>query len=383
MSLHFYRDLPVRTRFGDVARPEAYTDAPPDWHVVVADVRGSTQAVEAGQYKAVNMVGASVITAVLNATTGHDVPFVFGGDGASLLVPDALMAPVRAALLGTRAMAAAAFGLDLRVGAVPVAAIHAAGPRVRVGRFRMAAHYEQAMFSGGGLSWAEDQIKAPGSPFLLDGDATADAADFSGLECRWQDLPSPHGETVALLVRATDPGDAAVYREALGQIEAAFGGAPEPRPVRLDVLRASFSFRRLWDEARVRTPAGLLRRAAYTGKIWAQQGLLALFVRFGLTTGDTHWPSYLRLLVETSDYRKYDDMLRLVLSGTTSQREALTAYLESAYARGRLVYGLHVSDRAHMTCLVFDRMGRQVHFLDAADGGYALAARDLKHRLRA
>ncbi len=380
MSRHFYRDLPVQTRFADVAQPDVYAEAPADWHVVVADVRGSTQAVVDGRYKAVNMVGASVITAVLNALPDDALPYVFGGDGASLLVPAEGLAAARTALLATRAMAREAFSLDLRVGTVPVAAIHAAGPRVRVARFRMAEHYEQAMFTGGGLGWADDALKAAGSPYLLDGEGDAGAGDFSGLECRWQDLPSRQGETFAILIRATDPDDALVYRDALGQIDALFGEAPEPRPVALDTLHASFAPARLGDEARVRRRTG---QRLYAWRILAQQVLLKLFVRFKVTTGNTYWPDYLRLLVETSDYRKYDDMLRLVLSGTTAQRQALDAYLAAQHAAGRLAYGLHVSDRAHMTCLVFDRMGRQVHFIDAADGGYALAAKSLKQQLAA
>jgi hypothetical protein len=35
-----------------------------------------------------------------------------------------------------------------------------------------------------------------------------------------------------------------------------------------------------------------------------------------------------------------------------------------------------------MTCLVFERGGRQVHFVDGADGGYALAAKDMKQRMK-
>lgn len=74
-------------------------------------------------------------------------------------------------------------------------------------------------------------------------------------------------------------------------------------------------------------------------------------------------------------------MLRMVIAGTVDQREALAEVLETQYASGRLAYGLHVSDRAHVTCIVFERMGRQVHFVDGPDGGYARAAKDLKRRL--
>jgi hypothetical protein len=72
----------------------------------------------------------------------------------------------------------------------------------------------------------------------------------------------------------------------------------------------------------------------------------------------------------------------MVIAGTEAQRAELTSYLEEEYRSGRLAYGVHVTDRALVTCVVFERMGRQVHFVDGADGGYAMAARELKQRLR-
>ncbi len=60
----------------------------------------------------------------------------------------------------------------------------------------------------------------------------------------------------------------------------------------------------------------------------------------------------------------------------------MTAWLDTRYQAGDLIYGIHTSSHTLMTCIVFDRFGRQVHFLDADDGGYAQAARALKQRLR-
>jgi hypothetical protein len=34
-----------------------------------------------------------------------------------------------------------------------------------------------------------------------------------------------------------------------------------------------------------------------------------------------------------------------------------------------------------MTCLVYERNGAQVHFIDTADGGYAMAAKNLKAQI--
>ena len=78
----FYRSVPRFERFADVADPACYRALPGDWLVGVADVVNSTGAIAGGRYKAVNIVGAGVICAVLNARGGEPFPFVFGGDGA-------------------------------------------------------------------------------------------------------------------------------------------------------------------------------------------------------------------------------------------------------------------------------------------------------------
>ena len=81
-----------------------------------------------------------------------------------------------------------------------------------------------------------------------------------------------------------------------------------------------------------------------------------------------------------ADVRKFIDLYRHILAGNAAQREALCAWLDERYAQRELVYGVHVSDRAQMTCLVFDYSGRHLHFIDGADGGLFLAAKQFKER---
>ncbi|MGZ5056014.1 MAG: DUF3095 family protein, partial [Methylobacter sp.] len=64
--LNFYTELQPFTDFIDFTRPELYRQAPGDWLVVIADVRGSTEAIKAGHYKWVNMAGATTIAALAN-----------------------------------------------------------------------------------------------------------------------------------------------------------------------------------------------------------------------------------------------------------------------------------------------------------------------------
>jgi hypothetical protein len=103
-------------------------------------------------------------------------------------------------------------------------------------------------------------------------------------------------------------------------------------------------------------------------------------MKFGLKTEFTDWSRYKDTLMKNSDVRKFNDVYRQILSGKPAQREALEAWLAQRYARRELVYGVHVTDRAHMTCLVFNYSGKHLHFIDGADGGLFLAAKQFKER---
>lgn len=399
----FYADLPAREQFRVFADPAVYAPLPAGWHIAVTDVENSTQAIDAGRYKEVNLVGASSIIALLNLDEDLHLPFAFGGDGATVLLPPSLAEPARPVLAETRRMAAGQFGLDLRVGLVPVAAVREAGFDVRVARLEIAEACQQALFAGGGLAYAEALVKGnaggegAAARYAIPPDsAGGPAADYSGLECRWQDIPSPRGETVTLLVQATsgsEKANRAVYRRALDRIENIYGAADQYRPLSFDTMKPSFSLEKLSGEARIRKRGGTWERRAYQAEIWARNVLLKFFIPLQVKTaggadgagkpdGGVRWDRYVERLVATSDFRKYDDTLRMVIAGTEGERARLTRFLDGEHRAGHLAHGLHVTDRALVTCVVFERMGRQIHFIDGADGGYAEAARALKKRLR-
>nr|MBA3686244.1 DUF3095 family protein [Planctomycetota bacterium] len=236
-------DIPVIEDFADIAALDRYVEIPDDWWVAAADVQGSTTAIRAGRYKDVNLLGVSTIAAVVNALKPLRVPFVFGGDGATFCVPGSAVGAVRAALASVRALGRESFDLELRIGVVPVSAVRAAGKRVLVAYFRSSPTYLQAVFAGGGMSWAERVLKdeARSGRYAIPGDtATAAGADCGGLECRWSEIVSPHGETVALLVQATgydDASESETYRAAIAAIDAAYGDARRSHPVSADRLR--------------------------------------------------------------------------------------------------------------------------------------------------
>ena len=210
---------------------------------------------------------------------------------------------------------------------------------------------------------------------------------FDGLECRWQDIPSRHGETVSVIVRALSrdaDAAAAVYREVIAKVQEIYGADDACHPIALPNLHFSLNSRQLGNEVGVRAlDQGRVGKWLYLMKtrFWVLLGWY--FMRFGVRTSKTDWGRYKETLVRNADVRKFNDGFRQILSGNAAQREALTAWLDERFARGELVHGVHVTNRAHMTCLVFDYSGRHLHFIDGADGGLFLAAKALKERVAA
>src|SRR4051794_11154243 len=151
----FYERLPLFDRFDRLTDPAIYTPLPDGWVLGLSDIVRSTAAIDAGRYKVVNTAAASVIAAVSNGLPDTDFPFVFGGDGASFALPP------RHADLGSKALAGVAswvrdeLDLDMRVALVPLETIRAKGLDVRVARFAPSPDVSYAMFTGGGLAWAE------------------------------------------------------------------------------------------------------------------------------------------------------------------------------------------------------------------------------------
>lgn len=380
----FYAALGELTRFEDVASLAAYTPAPSSWVVVITDVRGSTKAIEAGRYKDVNALGVASIVAVRNAIPDVEIPFVFGGDGATLLVPSSRLDAIKPALRGLQKTARSAFDLGLRAGLVPVSTLRESGHEVLVARYRASSDAVFAMFGGSGLSEAERRVKDPElGPTHEVGEGAA-SADFTGFQCRWQPIPARHGEVISLLVqaRASDRASAAaIYGEVVRRIEGILEGGG--RPVAVESLRLATQTKLFEAEAKL-----LSGRARGLGFAWRrlQASTVTSIGRVLLAKG---WnalgfpgATYRESVAANTDYRKFDDTLRMVLDVSATQRRAIEAYLAAEHEAGRLVYGVHAADAALMTCIITDLQANHVHFVDGANGGYALAAKQMKAQLK-
>src|SRR6201997_2897641 len=226
----FYSAVPVFRRFVRLMDPALYVSLPDDWSIGVADIVESTKAIAQARYKAVNMAGAAVIAAVTNALDGREFPFVFGGDGASFAVAPDDLPRAREALAATAAWVRQDLDLVMRVALVPVSAIRAQGADVRVARFGPSANLSYAMFSGGGLGWAEAAMKR--GEFAVSPAAPGTQPDLSGLSCRFEEIPAARGVILSVLVVPAGSADPAAFRKVIEDIIGLVEKSPDAgRPV--------------------------------------------------------------------------------------------------------------------------------------------------------
>jgi hypothetical protein len=381
----FYLALKPFIEFAKVADLDNYTAAPDDWHVIIADVKGSTLAIAEGRYKEVNMVGAACINAVLNVTEAGRIPYVFGGDGATMLVPAEDLQDSQKVLLGVRQLAATRFNLSLRVGVVSIAAIHNdTRSRVLVGKYQLSRGNVLATFTGGGIDLAEKWIKS-GAEFLLQQRPDDETPDLSGLSCRWEPLTSQSGVMLSLLMQATSPDErtkANLYNSLIVAISAITDTSVDSgKPI----CAANMHFR--WPprglSAEIEATVGSRNRNLYTIKLYLNSLLQWLLDKFDLSAGGYNGRQYRVELRENTDYRRFDDTLRILLDCTVEQADQIESLLASHTQQGALNYGLHRSASALMTCLIFSlKKAEHIHFVDGNNGGFTSAAKNLKAKLK-
>jgi hypothetical protein len=375
----FFATIPVFSAFEGVADAANYRSLPDGWALATTDIVGSTKAIEQGRYKSVNMAGASVISALLNALGRRDLPFVFGGDGALVAFPGSALAATRETLAATQAWVADELDLTLRAAIVPMETIRARGLDVRVARFQASDHVSYAMFTGGGASWAETEMKAgrhtvPPAP-------AGSRPDLTGLSCRWNPIEARHGDIVSVIAVPAPGGNAGAFQALVADIVAIAGEQDRgghPVPVDGPALRVSSIA--IENEARAIAPKG--RRLMAKLGILAQIGLVAVLSKLNMKLGSFDPELYRRDVGDNSDFRKFDDGLKMTIDLDDAGFDRIRQRLERAEEAGICRFGLHRQNSALMTCIVATPLQRDhIHFVDGASGGYAMAAANLKAKV--
>lgn len=378
-SHSFYQELPVFQQGLSelLSTADAFQAVPEDWHVIVTDVKNSTQAVSNGQHEDVNLVATGSIIAILNIAYQQNIliPFFFGGDGATLLVPNRLLDQAMASLLQHQENTRQNFGLELRVGQLPVADLYADQHPISIAKWEVDPTFAIPIALGSGLAFAEKIVK--GEEYKVGGRFGPNLLDLSGMECRWDKIKPPKDtrEVVCLLVVINEEERAReICKQVIDAIESTYGNRMDRNPISVKRLELDASIGKVDKEIKVKLGQSNWWEVLKTS-------LITYFAQFFYFQAKAEGKHYLNRIVDLSDTLVIDGRVSTVISGTADQRAALCQKLDQLEEAGDITYGVHVANESIMSCYVRDRKDQHIHFVDGADGGYTRAAQQLKQKL--
>jgi hypothetical protein len=374
----FYSRLPVnQISLSDLLMEEhLFFKIPANWHVLITDVKKSTAAVDNGLHETVNLVATGSIVAVLNIVykANLSVPFFFGGDGATFIVPPSILDAVKKALLLHQQNTEQNFNIMLRVGHVPVADIYAGEHELNISKLKTSELFSIPVVLGDGLSYAEKIIK--GKDYMLEPVLmNEEELDLSGMQCRWDKIKPPenYDEVVSLLVIARDAvKQSAVFKKVIDKLDEIYGEHERRKPISISKLKLKGTLKKIAVEMKARFGSN---NPFYLAKTWFTTMLGSLY--FKTKRGKI----YLNQLVDMSDTLVIDGKINTVISGTVKQRELLEAVLNELEGNGEIRYGLYVSKESVMSCYVRNMNEDHIHFVDGSEGGYTKAAGILKKKI--
>jgi len=366
LDTDFYETLPYFDKFNGVFEVNNYKQVPRDWLVIITDIMGSTKAINNGKYRDVNLIGAACIAELRKL---GNFPFVFGGDGASFIVSPDVCEELLNALLKIKNSALSRFDLDLRIGLVPVEEIFKV-KSLKVAKFKISEDTYISKFSGGGLAYAEYLIKK-NDRYLIKAESQTESS-FDGLSCRWKPIQNKNGTILTLIVKTSDFSEYLKVQKTIDEIAGTDIVSLNPvkiKDMKYMSLKDMFRNEKKYEEKQFSV-------SSFKRKI----EIIIAYLIFKVFR--SFQPSFLRSysnsMATHSDFRKFDDCLRMVIDCSERECSKILEFLNKAKG---VSFGFHKSDTALMTCLV-DGLGQgeHIHFIDGGAGGYTLAAAQMKNK---
>lgn len=383
-SKEFYTNLPASPKhFVDIVEQEHGVPLPDSWHIIVTDVEDSSAQLE--HYQQVNILAASSVVSVLNIVESHQlqIPFIYGGDGATLCVPEETLAECLAALHALKSHAWNQFQVILRVGHVQISDVRARGHEVSVEKFKVNQSYTQAIFFGTGTYFAEHYIKDKTVEQIYTG-PLAVSLDLHGLECKWSEIHPPlHAEEViALIIQSTETKNSqSVYTKILRDLDTIYGNFEQRHPVDHEQLTPTKDLRTILYASRIKFGKIKWNYVFY----WSLRGLLGPLkqkFQYMFRLGKYKHLEISADLMTASDTLKVSGNLMTIFAGTHEMRKKFFQILDDMEKLGIIYYGHSISKTAVMTCYIDRGNSTHINFLDGFGGGYSRAALELKAKIK-
>jgi hypothetical protein len=385
MATDFYKNLNIlKLSVAGVFEERYFSAVPDDWLIVISDIKNSTAAVNDGRSNDVNLVAAGSLIAALNIAKTHniDIPFFFGGDGGTILIPELLLQEVLVALKHHNLNTIKNFGLEMHIGFVPIKRVMDAGHFLKIARLQIGKGFSKAVMIGDGIKYAEHLIKHTEK----DSDDAFEAEkelDLTGLECKWDKVkpPAEQNEIVCFLIEAVNPLEqVAVYKQVFMQMDAIYGNIEKRNPLSLEGLKLLANYSKIRNEMLVKYGKW---RMGYFLVSFFRALIGGMLLKYNLAVQAFEGRKYLSLLIANADTLTIDGRINTVITGSMDKRKAFTNYLSQQEQEGKLIYGHHISRESIMTCYIEHFNSRHIHFVDGSDGGYTEASKELKRKASA
>jgi len=379
-NINFYKNiakssLPLAKLLKD---DTLFFKVPSDWFIVVTDIENSTEAVTRGMHNDVNLSATGSIITVLNilktVNNKLKIPYFFGGDGSTFIMPKVALQPVLLALYDYSQHIRKTKQLQLRVGHLEVQNVYNNGITLRITKVSYNRYLTMPVILGNGLKYAEDLIKAQFKPTAMSNKPEVQL-NLKGMECRWDQIypNKTDKKVVCLLVDCENETiQAQVYSEIMSEIDRIFGTLEKRNPISIDQLKLDPSIKKIRNEMYAKLGKF---KITYLISNWLIT-LIGVFYFKWFKDGKKQK----KRIAQLTDTLMIDGFLNTVISGTQDQVERLKATLDGLEKSNKIIYGIHITHASIMSCYIEDREEKHIHFVDGTEGGYTSAALMFKQK---
>jgi len=351
---------------------KSFTDIPEDWYVFVVDIEDSTEAVQNGYHEKVNLSATGSIVTVLNeirkANKKIRIPYFFGGDGSTFIIPSKFQKKVLSLLENYRHHIKNKTSLILRVGCIEVSQIYDLNHQIKIAKLALTKRLTIPIVLGTGLQYAENVIK---SSFVdsRKNQSEIKSVNLIGMECRWNEIKPKEedNKVICLLVNCcADQIQIDIYKSIFEKIDHLFGSYKKRNPISRSKLRLNLSINKIKEELK-------FKFSNYTVITLLTTWVITIFGNFYFRIFDEKI-EYLRNIPLLTDTIMIDGAVHTVFSGTQKAIDEFTIFIDDLEKQGKIIYGLHITHASIMSCYVEDRNENHIHFIDGAEGGYTQAS---------
>ncbi|WP_282179717.1 DUF3095 family protein [Maribacter stanieri] len=382
-DLKFYKKLKLsKESLVDLLdNEEDFKNVPESWYVIVVDIQNSTNAVKEGNHHQVNLTATGAIISVLNTIRKFqgniEIPYFFGGDGATFIVPFSLLDKIVQVLDNYRIHIKRKTNLVLRVGQIHVKELVEKDVQLKIAKHQLTEKLSIPIVLGNGLKVAEHIIK---SSFKEKNTTSFDESllNLEGMECRWDEITpdKSQAKVVCLLLDATvEATQSDIYKQVLSQMEKDFGSFENRQPIKNTKLRLDPNPKKVLEEMKISLVSN---NWMYFLKSWLKTNFGKIYLN--LTSSGKQ---YLKQIGQLSHTFMLDGMINTVFTAEQSKIDNFIAFLDNLEADNKLIYGIHVTHASVMSCYVLDRRTTHSHFVDGTEGGYTSAAKMFKIKKKA